>query len=151
MSRQVKNPITGWWEKIPEPRWTSMAWTFAYVMLVLAGLSLLLDPPTFFSKGMGGVLTVYWAILLVLGGSLGAFAAPTGWHIIERFSILVIGVAMSMYAVAVATLAIVIQHNISYQVFLNAAFLLVVAGRWFQVRHGVRDPEVFSTYAPKSI
>lgn len=148
MSVQIRSPLTGWWEKVPEPRWTSAAWAAAYGLLAVAGVSVLVDPPSFLWNGIGGVLTVYWAWLLIFGGVLGVFAAPTGWHLVERFAVLAVGVAVAMYAVATAALDAVIEVSLLYQVLIDAALVLVVAGRWAQVRWGVRDPERYSTYTP---
>lgn len=148
MARQIRNPVTGWWEKVPEPRWTSMAWATAYGVLAAAGASVLLDTPSFLLYGLGGALTVYWAMLLVAGGVIGMFAAPTGWYIIERFAVLAVGVAVAMYTTAVVSLYLAVGTNVIYQVLIDGALVIVVAGRWVQVRWGVRDPERYSTYTP---
>lgn len=146
--RQRRNPITGFWENVPPPRWVSVFHAVAYLVMATAGVLTLTEPPLFLRVGFGGALTVYWAWLLILGGLAGVPAALTGLFVLERVAVLSTGTAIAMYGVAVIELDLVSDAELAYQSLLNLALLVLIITRAIRVWHGVRDPERYSNYKP---
>jgi hypothetical protein len=140
MERQVKNPITGWWENQPVPRGVILYVTAAYGFIVASGVSVLLNAPGFLSLGLGGgLLTTYWGGLLVFGGVIGATSAPFGAYWAERIALAALGLALLMYVFAMLELQRQVPSNISYQAWLNVALALHIGVRLERVRHGMKD------------
>lgn len=142
MDRQVRNPVTGWWENLPEPRRVAVWHTVFYALMAVAGVSVLVDPPTFLTLGLGGhVLTTFWAGLLVLGGVVGTPSVLPGAYWAERIALAAVGLALVLYIVAMAELQSNVPINVAYQTVINAALGTQLIVRWERIRHGLRDPE----------
>ena len=143
---QRRNPITGFWENLPHPRWVSVLHTLAYAAFAVAGVTVLTDPPVFLAEGFGGFLTVYWAWLMIVGGLSGVVAVPPGLYIVERFSLGACGVAVLMYGVGLAGLDHSSSSNLSFAHILNTILFMLLVVRAVRIWRGVRDPEKYSTY-----
>lgn len=151
MALQKRNPVTGWWERVPEPRLASVWASVTYACIACAGLAAMIISPVAQPGTLAGLMTLYWAGLLVLGGTAGAVAVLPGLFWLERVSIVTAGAGLFIFLVALglAVAADVIRNpGAAWPVFFLVAGLLAnIAGtRWARVRHGTRDPERFSTY-----
>lgn len=140
MDKQVRNPVTGWWETVRPPRSVAILATIAHLLVALAGLSVILSPPLFLAAGLGdGFLTVYWGSLLLFGGVVGALAVVPAADWAERIALAAMGLALLLYVVAMVELDARTATNISYQAALNMALLFHVLIRAERIRHSIRE------------
>ena len=150
MARQVKNPVTGWWENLPDPRWVTPIHAVFYALMIFTGLSALGVTPRFLEIGLGDILLSFWAGLLIVGGSIGIPAVLGGWNIVERFSVLMIGLAVILYIATIVSLQTVVGQNLAWRVTMDAGLICHLLIRWIRVKNGIRDPERYSTYRPRA-
>ena len=143
---QRRSRITGFWYTVPHPRWVSILHTIAYAAFALAGVVVLVDPPTFLYVGFGGFLTVYWAWLLIFAGVVGTYSVLPGLYIVERFALIAALIGVAMYGVGLAGLAYVVDTPIFYQEILNGILFILLLVRLVRIWRGVRDPERYSSY-----
>lgn len=152
MSRtQRRNPETGWWERVPEPRSASVWAVVTYAGVSFGGLMGVLIPPVDASQTAAAWMTTYWAALLLLGGLCGAIAVLPGLFWLERIAIVATGFGLLIFLVALLVAlnaGIVDNAGAVWPVFGMVFGLLAnIAGtRWSRVQYGYRDPERFSTY-----
>lgn len=83
-NRQIKDPETGWWNTIPEPKEDSMLMGFTYSLTVLAGLFTWFTPPLVVEHTIGEQLSILMALFFIIGGALGMVTARSGSHRFER-------------------------------------------------------------------
>lgn len=146
MDKQRRNPITGWWETMPEPRAVPLLLTVFYGIVLAAGLSAVLVPPAFLSFGLGGGLaTLVWGGLLAFGGAVGVPSVIPGAYWAERIAVAAVGLAVLLYAVAVFELQRYTDSNVVYQGLINLGLLVHVLIRAARIRHGLHDPEKIPT------
>ena len=69
MAPVQRNPWTGFWEKVPEPRWASVWQTATYAAIAAGGVAGLIDPPTSIATQVSVWMMTYWAGLLAVGGA----------------------------------------------------------------------------------
>lgn len=137
--RQVRNPVTGWWETVPDPRAVPVLVALSYVFMVAGGVEVLLDAPAFLAVALGGYpLTTYWGALLVFGGLLGVPSALLGNPWVERVALAALGLAMAMYVVGTVELAAHTNGAVQYQSWLTLALVAHLAVRVERIRSDTR-------------
>lgn len=151
MTQLRRNPWTGFWEKVPEPRWASVWQSVTYGAVAVGGAAGIIDPPTSIATQVSVWMMTYWAFLLAFGGAAGAVAVMPGLFWLERFAIVACGFGFVIYVVAIWGAWQAGGLNDAGNVvpivcFVVALFANIVGTRWARVRHGARDPERFSTY-----
>jgi len=148
---QQKNPQTGFWERVPEPKAASVWAVVTYAGVAFGGLMGLIVSPVADSGATVSLISIYWAGLLFVGGLAGAIAVLPGLYWLERIGIVATGFGLLIFlaALQIALWSGVVGNPGSvWPVFGMVAGLLAnIAGtRWSRVKYGVRDPERFSTY-----
>lgn len=138
-SRQVKDPVTGWWHNVPEPKAVTLATAFAYSLIAAAGASALIDPPNSVKEGLDKLWVIYWVWLLLGGGVIGAISSLKGWYWAERIAVVSVVTGLAMY-----TSIIMEQHLIPGQNKLPTFFLMTTltgaaAARWIRVSMGMKE------------
>lgn len=131
-------------ETLPVPKNVSLTVVIVYIIYALSGLATaveaLREPPTAFFSGN---LDVYWVItglLLFVAGLMGSYGALTGEWNVERPSLVVVLVAVTIQTIA--TFAVLSQFGIYIPVLV-----LIASGtyghlftRWFRINSDYRDP-----------
>lgn len=115
--------------KIAEPRVTRILHFGIYLCMMLAGVGVLLSPPSSFKGVLGFSLTVVIGGFLLLGGVLGAISVLPGIWVLERAGLFALMTGMAMYIVVLTALR---PSPISYGITI--AFILVFLIRWFDIR-----------------
>lgn len=134
------------WDRVQEPRNVTLAQTAAYVVTLLVGISALTSPPDSLRSQIGPVLSAIWASFLILGGALGALAAPPGIWWIERVAVLACGTGLVVYGAVVITLYLTSPSgNRLPQAGVIALCVLGCVMRWMRIRRYSYDPEAAST------
>lgn len=75
------------WEAISEPRHLKAFYFGVYLVTTVVGLVTVANPPSSIEWRLGTALTLFWAILIALGGICGAVAVLPGWWWVERSAI----------------------------------------------------------------
>lgn len=130
------------WHRVHEPRVIAVAMCVGYVALAVGGASALLNPPTSIEGQIGATAMATLAGLLTFGGVIGAVAVLPGRYWLERNAVLAIGVAVSIYALIVATLQVTSTSGnriLQLSILLFAAAGLVV--RWQRIKDRPYDPD----------
>lgn len=149
VQRQRRNPITGFWEKVPEPALVSLLIAIAYGLLSLAGVSALLDPPrAVWVAFPSHFLIVYWASLLAGGGAVASVSVLPGAYWAERIGSSALALGLIMYGITVLSFHHPGDDNRIPHMLTICTLLVLVATRWARIWRGFRDPEKRSTYRP---
>ena len=129
------------WLRIPEPRALSVIYFFAYLAVVVLGLAVVADPPRAVQGPIGELLTVAWAWMLLVGGSIGATTALQGAWFIERAGAILCMFAMAIYGISIASLPVT-QHSLRTATLCFVVFsILAFAARLVNTRRYSYDPE----------
>lgn len=148
--RQRRNPITGWWEKVPEPQVVSVLITIAYSLMCVAGLSALVDPPrSIYVAFNSQFLIVYWAGLLAGGGAVSALSVLPGAYWAERLGSFALALGLVMYVITTFSFHNPGTDNRIPHLMTILTLLILVGSRWARIWTGFRDPEKSSTYRPR--
>jgi lysylphosphatidylglycerol synthetase-like protein (DUF2156 family) len=133
--------MRGLWLRVQEPRALSAIYFFAYVAITIVGVAVTVDPPRTVQGSIGHALVVLWAILLLVGGGIGASSVLQGAWWLERVGAIACGFAMLIYGVAIAgTPATQISLRIATLAFITFA-ALAFAARLVKVSRYAYDPE----------
>lgn len=129
------------WLRVHQPRVISALYCAIYLALTYAGISAFISPPRSVEGVIGQVAITILALLLVLGGSLGAPSALRGVWWLERVA--VVAVAFSAFIYGSIVLALEIQAstgNRQLQLMFILVTLLMQAVRWQSIRKRPYDP-----------
>src|SRR5699024_9961912 len=98
------HPFVRAWTKVHQPRVISALYCVIYTLLLLGGISALIDPPRSIEGTIGAAAMTLLASLLTLGGALGAPASLVGAWWLERLAVVSVGVAAAIFASILSTL-----------------------------------------------
>lgn len=133
--------IRGAWLRIHQPRVISALYCAIYLALAYAGITSFIAPPRSVEGVIGQVAVTTLALLLVLGGLLGAPAALRGIWWLERIAVASIAFSASIYGAIVLTLEIQSSTgNRQLQLMFILVVLLMQAVRWHRIRVRPYDP-----------
>lgn len=149
-TRQRRNPVTGWWEKVPEPASDSVLITIAYCLMCVAGISALIDPPrSVYVAFPSQFLIVYWAALLAVGGFSAAISVLPGAYWLERVGSSALALGLVMYVITTLSFHHPGEDNRIPHMLTIITLLVLVGTRWARIWKDFRDPEKSSTYQPR--
>lgn len=128
------------WLMLHEPRIITAATGAMWAILIGIGTAALLAPPASISHQMGPALTIVWAILLMVGGSLGLVGCLPGWFWVERVGIILASSGAAMYLAVVVMLHYAEPGSRLVQAGFVTLALASLVGRWLRVRGPQIDP-----------
>lgn len=108
-------------------------WATIYALMAIAGVWVLLDPPTTIETPLGDGTTVLWGSLWATG-AVTAIAAGAGRYKWEYVLIWFIMGGVGVYAVTLWTLVLYDSTGRGPQALLVSALLIVFIRRWFSRR-----------------
>ena len=129
------------WLRIQEPRIITILQAVVYTCAALGGILALSSPPPTIAQTAGQGLTFYWAVLLILGGVLGAITALPGWWLLERAAVLACSGALLIYGVNLMFRSGEYNTNLLSSMFLILVGVLHFVIRGFRIWHYSFDPE----------
>jgi len=119
------------WLRIQEPRIVTMTQTVIYLLCFTGGAVTILDPPRSIEAQFATAFVYAWGVFALIGGAMGAYAAPTGKWLIEKPAIIACSTAILMYAGILLTLQLTTPGNRVVQlVFVSIGLLHFVARYW---------------------
>ncbi len=89
------------WEAISEPRHLKAFYFCVYLITTAVGMVTITNPPSSVEWRLGTALTLFWAVLITLGGLGGTVAVLPGWWWVERSSIGLILAGAGIYEATV--------------------------------------------------
>lgn len=88
------------WGRLYEPKRIPIVFFTGYVLIAALALWALTEPPLSVLGDIGPVVTAGIAILTLIGATLSAYSAPSGWYALERIGVGFIGLGIAGYIVA---------------------------------------------------
>ena len=134
-------PLRRFWLRVHQPRVISALYCIIYTLLLLGGISALIDPPRSIEGAIGASAMTTLALLLVLGGTLGAPSALLGAWWLERVAVLSIGASAGIYGAIIVVLDATGAGNRQLQLSMVLVVLLMQAVRWHRIRVRPYDPD----------
>ena len=123
-----------WITSVPEPRSVRFGYLLAYVLWAIAGISVLIQPPTSLSGAVGEGLTYLWGAFLAVGGTVGAGTVLTYYWYLERFSIWLTGAGVAVYGILVGSMHILESGNRLPQLMFILAGLVFLVVRYLRIK-----------------
>jgi len=134
-------PLRRFWLRVHQPRVISALYCIIYTLLLLGGISALIDPPRSIEGAIGASAMTTLALLLVLGGTLGAPSALLGAWWLERLAVVSVGFSAAIYASIIITLDIqATTGNRDLQLSMVVVVLFMQAVRWQRIKQRPYDP-----------
>lgn len=128
------------WRAISEPRHLKVTYWAFYAIAFLTGMGTLISPPRYIEGEIGPVLTMLWALFVVIGGIGGALSVLPGWWWAERLSIVLIWVGSAIYIIVVLNPHMAIEGTDPAQlgwITLGSCLFFV---RWLLIRKYTFEP-----------
>jgi len=136
------NPFVRAWTKVHQPRVISALYCVIYTLLLLGGISALIDPPRSIEGTIGAAAMTLLASLLTLGGALGAPASLVGAWWLERLAVVSVGFSAGIYGAIIITLDVqATSGNRQLQLSMVLVVLLMQAVRWHRIKQRPYDPD----------
>lgn len=129
------------WLRVQEPRALSAIYFFAYLVISILGLAVVIDPPRTVQSSIGHVLLIGWGSMLLVGGLLGTISVLPGIWWMERAATGFCMTAIAIYGVTVCFQPVTqVSVRIASLCFIIFA-ILAFATRLVKIRHFAYDPE----------
>lgn len=129
------------WLRVQEPRALSVIYFFVYLAVAVMGLAVISDPPRTIQSAIGQTLVGCWAVMLVVGGALGAGTVLQGAWWLERGGAILCMFAMLIYGVAYVGIPVTqVSLRVASISFVTFA-ILAFAARLVNTRRYAYDPE----------
>ena len=129
------------WLRVHQPRVISALYCAIYTIMLLGGISALIDPPRSIEGAIGTAAMTTLASLLTLGGALGAPSALVGAWWLERLAVVSVGFSAAIYASIIITLDIqATTGNRDLQLSMVVVVLFMQAVRWQRIKQRPYDP-----------
>lgn len=134
MSPYRKSTWARWFLTIPEPREVRFAYLGSYLLWAVAGVSVLISPPTSLEGTLGPVLTYVWGAFLALGSVLGASTVLTIYWWVERLAIWLTGTGVAVYAILILSMHLTSSGNRIPQLCFVLAGLVFLIVRYLRIK-----------------
>lgn len=130
------------WLWIKEPRVRTLLTSFGWLVIAVAGGSALMLPPVSIEHKIGPTMTIVWASLLLVGGSLGYIGALVlhGWWWVERTGIITACTGGLIYFVALLGIHGVSPGNRIPQACFVLFFIIAGVIRYTRIMGSQTDP-----------
>lgn len=128
------------WERVTEPRHMSLIYGGIYTIATLTGIVTLMVPPMTIAGELGPVLTVLWAGLFILGGTLGMLTVLQGLWAWERWGAGLVIAGIGIYGLVIATLHFTAEGSRLTQLGVLALAAAVFVVRWAMIRGRTYGP-----------
>lgn len=93
--------LARWWRNPPLDR---PVFQIGYIATIGAGVATLLVPPSTIANELGPVMSVAWAVMFIMGGTIGALTIYTDHWQLERLGIKTAGLGLLVYAAVIIAL-----------------------------------------------
>lgn len=120
-------------------------WSTIYGAVMIAGISVLVQPPSSIRSLIGPQLALAWSLLLAVGGALGAWSTLTRWWVIERIAIIFAGTGATIYGATVLANHFLEQGNRLPQLMFICAFIMALSIRHWDIRRFNQAPKPATT------
>lgn len=137
----IQGAVGRWWMKVQPPRLVSALMVLIYLSCITLGAATVHESSFRIVDLWGRWLELTWAAMLIIGGLVGALAAPRGVWFAERAAVVLSGTASAMYAAG--TFALHLQGTPGNQLMqLTWAITcgLFFATRWVRIQGAMLDP-----------
>ena len=114
------------WVRVTEPRHLKLFYLAAYIVTFFTGLVTFVNPPNSIESQLGVFLSLFWALLLTIGGLGGAVCVLPGWWWAERLSVWLAIAGTAIYGGIV--LSIQIQAGPGSSRWTQIGFILLATG-----------------------
>lgn len=128
------------WLKIQEPRVVTIVQTLVYMLCAVGGISTIVDPPSSIEGAFGSGVIFAWGIFALIGGLMGAYAAPGGKWLIEKPAIIACITAIGFYAGIILTMQLTSSGNRLVQLVFVLIGLLHFIARYARIRPYSYEP-----------
>lgn len=135
-----KSTWVRWFTRVPEPRSTRVFYLGMYVLWAIAGVSVLISPPTTLAGAIGETLAYIWGSFLAIGSAGAATVVLTKFWWVERVFIWLAGTGIFVYAMLVGSLHFMQDGNRVPQFSFILAGLLALAIRYLRIRGSAYQP-----------
>ena len=132
--------MSGLWAWVQEPKHITGVMTLGWVIILLTGVSSLMDPPGTITHQLSQPLSVIWAVCFVTGGALGLVGCPPGWWWVERAGLILTVAGGVVYLSIITVLHLVSEGSRLTQAGWVLFGLVMLITRWLRIRGAQVDP-----------
>lgn len=118
-----------------EPRSITALMAVAWVVVIIAGIGVITDPPALLAYAATPLLARVWGGLILAGGILGVLGCPPGWWWVERSGILAAGTGLAGFAWVYLR-----EDSPMWLTALHVVLILSLIMRWIRIRGAQLDP-----------
>ena len=133
-------PHPAWWLRVREPGATIASTSVLWLVLVVLGVTSLINPPSTITHEVGPELAALWAWALIGGATLGVSGCLSVWWWIERTGICATATALTIWLITIPASPVTPPGVRWALVELVVAVLVVLGIRWLRVSGLQVDP-----------
>lgn len=123
-----------WFQNVPEPRSVTVGYAIIYAVLVVVGVSVMIDAPLTIQGEIGSGLTNLWGGFLIVGGLSGSALVWTRYWWLERIAVLIAGAGAAVYLGVVGLLIFTAGGNRIVQGGFIVIAVVTLIMRYFRIR-----------------
>lgn len=128
------------WNLIDEPRFHRLFWLSRYLLILIAGVLTIANPPTSIAVELGGPGSFAWGILLAVGGLLGViFVLRHSW-LWERIAIWLCTGGWLMYLITITYLHLTTEGNRLVQAGAVLFIIIALIDRYVEIISDSTEP-----------
>lgn len=127
-------------QKVPEPRSVPFFYAAIYAALLIAGVSVLIQPPSSIQSEIGPILSYAWGGFLATGSFIGLSAVLTPAWWLERIGILLAGSGAAVYAGIALIMHFGSEGNRIPQLMFILVALCALLVRFIRIRQAAYEP-----------
>lgn len=124
------------WAHVRDPYEFRWIFAIAYLVALAGGVVTLTTPPATIASEIGPILSVSWALLLIVGGTVGIATVYTTWWRLEKIGIALIYGGVFVYGFVIGNLHVWSppgSSRLTHEAFIIFGALLF-AVRWRQIQ-----------------
>lgn len=128
------------WAWVQEPKHITAVVTFGWGIILLTGISSLVEPPNTITHQLSQPLSILWAVCFIAGGALGLVGCPPGWWWVERAGVILTVAGGGVYLSIIALLHLASEGSRLTQAGWVLFGLVMLIARWLRIRGAQVDP-----------